>query len=205
MAYNEEANIGPAVASILSQALRTGTIEELIVVASGCEDRTAEIVTEASRTDPRVRLIEQSCREGKASAINLFIAAAAIAGSHNGERRCPPQAGSARSGSPPLRGSNRRDGRWPPHTCQRRVDATRPRRTPSVLHDQIARQSPKLGEMVAFRNVVPGIPLDTAVDEISIQAIVTQLGYLATIESTITRYGELCLGASPGWNALRAA
>jgi hypothetical protein len=36
--------------------------------------------------------------------------------------------------------------------------------------------------MVAFRNVVPSIPLDTAVDEISIQAIVTQLGYRLVYE-----------------------
>src|SRR6201982_3150617 len=45
------------------------------------------------------------------------------------------------------------------------------------LHDRTARPSPKLGEMVAFRNVGPSIPLDTAVDELSIQALITQLGY----------------------------
>src|SRR4029077_10726672 len=44
------------------------------------------------------------------------------------------------------------------------------------LHDKIARSTPKLGEIVAFRNVVPSIPLDTAVDEISIQALITELG-----------------------------
>src|SRR5262249_17988483 len=45
------------------------------------------------------------------------------------------------------------------------------------LHDRIARTSPKLGELVAFRNVVPSIPLDTAVGEISIQAPVTPLRF----------------------------
>jgi hypothetical protein len=44
------------------------------------------------------------------------------------------------------------------------------------LHDQIARECPKLGEIVAFRNVFPCIPTDTAVDELSMQALVTQLG-----------------------------
>jgi hypothetical protein len=38
----------------------------------------------------------------------------------------------------------------------------------------MARRSPKLGEVIAFRNVVQRIPVDTAVDEISIQAVVAQ-------------------------------
>ena len=73
MAYNEEANIGDAIESILRAAARLGQITELIVVASGCEDRTAEIVAQLASRDPRVRLMSQERREGKASAINLFI------------------------------------------------------------------------------------------------------------------------------------
>ena len=76
MAYNEEANIGDAIESILDQRLRSGQITELIVVASGCEDRTAEIVAGFAPATTRVRLIDQERREGKASAINLFIAEA---------------------------------------------------------------------------------------------------------------------------------
>src|SRR3982074_2802360 len=69
MAYNEEANIGAAVTSVLSQVLATSNIAELLVVASGCEDRSAEVVSDIAMRDPRVRLIEQPEREGKASAI----------------------------------------------------------------------------------------------------------------------------------------
>lgn len=76
MAYNEEANIAEAIGTILGQRLASCSITELIVVASGCEDRTIPIVADIARRDPRVRLIEQERREGKASAINLFIAAA---------------------------------------------------------------------------------------------------------------------------------
>src|SRR4029453_11062210 len=76
MAYNEEANIADAIGAILGQELTAGHIAELIVVASGCEDRTVPIVNDIARRDPRVRLIEQESREGKASAINLFIGAA---------------------------------------------------------------------------------------------------------------------------------
>jgi glycosyltransferase involved in cell wall biosynthesis len=76
MAYNEEANIADAITSILGQELSTRRIADLIVVASGCQDRTCDIVADIARHDQRVRLIEQERREGKASAINLFISAA---------------------------------------------------------------------------------------------------------------------------------
>ena len=58
------------------------------------------------------------------------------------------------------------------------------------LHDRIARQSPKMGEIVAFRNVIPNIPLDTAVDELSIQALVTQLGYRLVYEPRAVVYNR---------------
>ncbi|HET7640577.1 MAG TPA: glycosyltransferase family 2 protein, partial [Ktedonobacteraceae bacterium] len=45
------------------------------------------------------------------------------------------------------------------------------------LHDCVARVHPKLGEVISFRNVISGIPTDSAVDEISIQALISQLGY----------------------------
>src|SRR5690242_15824399 len=76
MAYNEEANIADAIGTILGQELRSSHIVELIVVASGCEDATGAIVREIAQRDPRVQLVEQPRREGKASAINLFLATA---------------------------------------------------------------------------------------------------------------------------------
>lgn len=45
------------------------------------------------------------------------------------------------------------------------------------LHHEIALQHPKLGELVAFRNIVREIPRDTAVDEASIEAIIVGAGY----------------------------
>jgi biofilm PGA synthesis N-glycosyltransferase PgaC len=37
--------------------------------------------------------------------------------------------------------------------------------------------SPKLGELVAFKNVLPEIPFDTAVDEACIEALIVPKGY----------------------------
>ncbi len=46
------------------------------MVASGCQDGTCEIVRALARDDERIRLLEQAKREGKAAAINLFLASA---------------------------------------------------------------------------------------------------------------------------------
>src|SRR6516165_8432467 len=73
MAYNEEANIARTIQSVLEQTGPTICIEEVIVVASGCTDRTVPIVTEMAQKEPRIHLYIQEKREGKASAINLFF------------------------------------------------------------------------------------------------------------------------------------
>src|SRR2546423_15546675 len=73
MAYNEEANIGRTMRAVLEQQGLSVRIVEIIVVASGCTDRTVPIVAEIALQEPRVRLCIQEKREGKASAINLFL------------------------------------------------------------------------------------------------------------------------------------
>jgi glycosyl transferase family 2 len=191
MAYNEEANIADAIEAILEQPLTSSEITELIVVASGCEDRTAEIVSGIAESDARVRLIEQQCREGKASAINLFIAAARSPvllmvsadvlvkeGTIDAllRRFEDPTVGMVGGHPTPVNSETTFLG----HAVHLQWR----------LHDRIARESPKLGEIVAFRNVVPSIPIDTPVDEISIQALVTQLGYRLLYEPQAVVYNR---------------
>jgi hypothetical protein len=191
MAFNEEANIGDVIDTILSQQLSSSQIAELIVVASGCEDRTAEIVAGIARHDPRVRLIEQERREGKASAVNLFLSAARSPvllmvsadvlvkdGTIDALLRHfeDPAVGMVGGHPTPVNAETTFLG----HAVHLQWR----------LHDRIARDAPKLGEIVAFRNVVTGIPLDTAVDEISIQALITQLGYELVYEPEAVVYNR---------------
>jgi len=71
-AHNEEANIGQIIYKVLEQ-IKTLEDYEIVVVASGCTDRTVEIVKDIAEKETRVSLIVQGERKGKASALNLLF------------------------------------------------------------------------------------------------------------------------------------
>lgn len=74
VAHDEERGIVAAVRSLLAQDLPAGTgWSTILVVASGCTDRTAEAVREAFGTEPRVRLREETERSGKAAALRTLL------------------------------------------------------------------------------------------------------------------------------------
>lgn len=56
-ARNEESNIGPCLASLLGQDLPSGNDLEVLVADDGSTDRTAAIVADMAKSDPRLRLV----------------------------------------------------------------------------------------------------------------------------------------------------
>ncbi len=191
MAYNEEANIGRTIRAVLEQQGPSIRIEEIIVVASGCTDRTVPIVAEIALQEPRVRLCIQEMREGKASAINLFLKQAisrvvvllgadVIPEASALEYMCAPfkDPKIGMVGGRPVPVNN-------PATFLGHAVHLLWR-----LHDQMARVHPKLGEVIAFRNVISGIPSGSPVDEISIQALIFQLGYQLIYEPACIVYNK---------------
>src|SRR6266481_9006831 len=191
MAYNEEANISCTIHAILEQQGPSVRIDEVIVVASGCTDRTVAIVTDIALQEPRVRLCVQEKREGKASAINLFlkqaispvvvlIGADVIPEDSALEYLCAPlkdpKIGMVGGRPVPVNDPATFMGHAV-HLLWR-------------LHDRLARIHPKLGEVIAFRNVISGIPTDSPVDEISIQALISQLGYQLIYEPACIVYNK---------------
>lgn len=178
MAYNEERIIGSLLEEALRQESAVGRLVEIIVVASGCTDNTEGVVRGIMQRDSRLRLLVQPKREGKASAINLFLAAATgdvlilesgdtlpLPGTY--DRLLAPfaDAGVGMTGARPMP-RNRPDSfmGFTAHLLWN-------------LHHEIALNHPKLGELVAFRNFVKRIPSSTAVDEAAIEAIVREHGY----------------------------
>jgi biofilm PGA synthesis N-glycosyltransferase PgaC len=191
MAYNEEANIGRTLHAVLNQQGPSIRIEEVIVVASGCTDRTVPIVSEIALEDSRVRLCVQEKREGKASAINMFlkeatslvvilIGADVIPEESAIEFLCAPfknpKIGMVGGRPVPVNDASTFMGHAV-HMLWR-------------LHDRLSRIQPKLGEVIAFRNVISGIPTNSAVDEISIQALISQLGYQLIYEPKCVVYNK---------------
>jgi dolichol-phosphate mannosyltransferase len=77
-AYNEEAGIRQAIEEA-DQALAQLVAEyEIIVVDDGSQDRTAEIVTDISRSRPRIRLLRHRENQGYSAALRTGFEAAAF-------------------------------------------------------------------------------------------------------------------------------
>ncbi len=191
MAYNEAANISHTIHAVLEQQGLSVRIEEIVVVASGCTDRTIPIVTAIALKEPRVRLCIQEKREGKASAINLFlkeasspvvvlIGADVLPETSALDYLCAlfrdPKVGMVGGHPVPVNDPDTFMGHTV-HLLWR-------------LHDQLARIHPKLGEVIAFRNIISGIPFDSPVDETSIQALIDQLGYKLIYEPACIVYNK---------------
>jgi poly-beta-1,6-N-acetyl-D-glucosamine synthase len=197
MAYNEEANIKRTLQAILEQKSQKTHVAEVIVVASGCTDNTVPLIKEVMQYDSRIRLIVQKRREGKASAINLFleeaksallvlVGADTIPERDALERLCAcfadPTVGMVGAHPIPVNDQYTFIGHAVHMLWQ--------------LHDSLARQSPKLGEVVAFRNVVESIPSGTAVDELSLQARIATCGLRMVYvpEAIVYNKGPMTIG-----------
>lgn len=73
-AYNEGSTIGHVIANVLNQALPDDVVlKEIFIVASGCTDTTEDVVTQISHRNPKVKLMSEKEKRGKASATNLIL------------------------------------------------------------------------------------------------------------------------------------
>jgi cellulose synthase/poly-beta-1,6-N-acetylglucosamine synthase-like glycosyltransferase len=176
-AYNEEQNIGNLLAALVEQHLHRVEIAEIIVVASACTDRTVPIVREYMARDPRVKLIEQPRREGKTSAINLFLAQAQ-------SDICVLESGDTipheyavehlvrmfADESVGMVGAQKMAVNTPEHIVGL-LSHLRLR-----MEHELCLEIPRLGEMIAFRKLFGQIPYDVAMDEAFVEAIVVKHG-----------------------------
>ncbi|MBE7551411.1 MAG: glycosyltransferase [Anaerolineales bacterium] len=176
-AHNEEANIAQILRAMVNQRLHTVEISEIIVVASGCTDRTIAIVQEFVTQEPRIQLYIQEKREGKTSAINIFL-------SHAQEDICVLESGDTiphedaienmvRMFADPAVGM----------TGAHKVAVNTPEHIVGFLshlrlkmEHQLCLEIPRLGELIAFRKVFDRIPPDVAMDEAFVEALVIRRG-----------------------------
>lgn len=176
-AYNEEANIGRLLQAILDQRLFEVEITEIIVVASGCTDRTVDIVREMAAKDPRIQLHVQERREGKTSAINVFL-------HHAREAICVLESGDTlpREDTIEKMVCMFRDPAVG-MTGAQKVAVNTPEHIVGILshlrlkmEHQLCLEIPRLGELIAFRKVFDQLPPDVAMDEAFVEALIIRRG-----------------------------
>jgi poly-beta-1,6-N-acetyl-D-glucosamine synthase len=165
-AYNEEGNIGHLLKRLSKYPF------EIIVVASGCTDSTIPIVKNFN-----VKLIEQREREGKASAINIFLSEA------RGDILILQSADTLPTDFTfkyllkPF--EDKRIGMTGAHPIP--VDEFKGMGAVAHLlwkvHHETALMSAKSGEVCAFRNVISRIDPETPVDEAYIEFSIVRKGY----------------------------
>ena len=180
MAYNEEANICGLLDSIVAQDV-SERVTRIIVVASGCTDRTCEFVERYARRDPRIELVAEGRRAGKIAAINTFLARVRepIVVVSCGDLRFEP--GTLRALAEPLAFPG--VGMTGAHPVPLNDDNTFAAFAVNVmwdLHHRVASVVPKMGELVAFRNVFESLDVRALCDELSIEKKIVDSGLSVT-------------------------
>lgn len=191
MAHNEESNIGQLLQNLLDQELHTVDLRSVIVVSSGSTDGTEDIVRDFSRKDERVQLIVQDKREGKASAINLFL--------ENSQENVLVLSSADLQLSPQTLEQLVAPFRDPEvgMTAGHPVPVNDPQEFMGFaahllwdLHHEMNLNGFKAGEMVAFRKTFKRIPQHTAVDEASIEPLIRGQGYKVRYVPKATVYNK---------------
>lgn len=176
-AHNEEANITQIIEAVISQRLHQVEISEIIIVASGCTDRTVDIIRAYMALEPRVKLFIQEKREGKTSAINVFL-------KHARESICVLESGDTVPHEDAVENMVRmfRDPAVG-MTGAHKVPVNTPEHIIGLLthlrlkmEHQLCLEIPRLGELIAFRKVFDQIPPDVAMDEAFVEALVIRNG-----------------------------
>ncbi len=178
MAYNEEANIGQLLGALVSQRLSQVVLSEIVVVASGCIDRTEAIVCQWAKRDSHIRLLVQPRREGKASAINHFLKEA----QENiivlcGADLLPVETAIEQLVAPFVDPEVGMTGGRPVPVNDPNTFMGFAAHTLWDLHHRINLSSFKAGEMIAFRKIFQRIPYDTVVDEASLEPVIRSQGF----------------------------
>jgi cellulose synthase/poly-beta-1,6-N-acetylglucosamine synthase-like glycosyltransferase len=195
-AHNEARNIENLLASLLGQRTDHARIIEIVVVASGCTDNTADLARAMARGKPGIHVVVQERRAGKVAAINhyldirdrraeiIVISSADILVAPDVIEKivcsfeASPRVGMV--GAHPVP-DNEKNG-----VVSRMVHAL------WALHHQIALNAPKMGELIAFRAaLVDRVSELSVVDEASVEDIVRskrfELAYLS--DAIVTNHG----------------
>ncbi len=174
--YNDSSM--PALVGQILSGAGGHSLREVLILSSGILPGNREAVERLTRESPLVRLLEEDSRTGKAAAVNLFLSLAKaevcvlvsgdvlLAEGALAELLKPledPKVGMVGGRVVPLNDESTFTG-YAVNLVWR-------------LHHRVSLKKPKVGEAVAFRNVVESISPTTAVDEAYMEAVLAGMGY----------------------------
>ena len=189
LVHNEEPTIEACLRAILAERDGRARVRSVLVIASGCTDSTEEIVRSVASEDHRLRLVVESQRSGKASALNMLLR-------HSHEPFVVVLGGDvvfssgslARLVEPLADASVGMTGARPVPTNPRRGVVGHAVNILWDVHHELSLRKPKLGEAVAFRRVLHSIDSGTLVDEATMEyQIIGQGLQLKYVPSAIVR------------------
>lgn len=191
-AYNEEANIERAIRSIYGQNIDDFEVSEVVVVSSGSTDGTDEIVTELISEFDNLIFLPQAAREGKNSAINYFLdnKTAPIAVLLNADNILGHTDTLKELVSPFTDSSIGIVGGRPIPTNESGSFAGFASNMLWTMHHHVSSIYPKIGELIAFRDIGIRLPLDSQSDEDILRMKLEEAGYNGVYVPSATVYNR---------------
>ena len=178
-AYNEAQNIERSIRSIYDQKTKDITVREVIVVSSGSTDGTDDIVRRLADGDGNITLIRQEKREGKNSAINCYLEnkTCDVVVMLNADNIFGNENSLYSLVSPFFDEKVGMVGGHPVPTNDKKDKVGFATHVLWTMHHHLALVYPKIGELVAFRDIGTRLPTDQQSDEDIIRMNLEKAGY----------------------------
>ncbi len=178
-AYNEEQNIERCIRSIYSQKLPGVDLKQVLVVSSGSTDGTDDIVRNLMKEFDNITFLPQEKREGKNSAINLYLdnMTTNIAVMLNADNLFSTEESLLRLVEPFRDPKVGIVGGHPIPTNDPKDKVGFASQMLWTMHHNVALIYPKIGEIIAFRDIGTRLRTDLQSDEDLIRMRLEEEGY----------------------------
>jgi len=178
-AYNEAHNIEKSIRSIYSQRTHDFHVKETIVVSSGSDDGTDDIVRSLQKDFDSITLIRQEKREGKNSAINAYLDAKSsdVVVMLNADNVLGTEESLWNLLEPLKDEKVGMVGGHPIPTNSKDDKVGFADHVIWSMHHNLAEFYPKIGELVAFRDIGTRLPTDQQSDETILRMRLEEAGY----------------------------